>query len=224
MFSSEEFCEMLIIYGESGRNSKAAERLYRERFPNRRHPTSAVFLRLVNRARTTGSLLPNRKGIGGVERTVRTPDTEEAVLDAFIEDGTRSIRSVSSTMNIAKSTVQRILCDNSMHAFHYTKVHHLLPQDYAPRMEFCNWLLQQHEENPEFITKILFTDESYFCRQGSFNNHNYHMWATENPHAVVIRSFQQRFSINLWAGILGDSLVKITLFIKCFFVTYQIML
>ena len=66
MFSSEEFCEMLIIYGESGRNSKAAERLYRERFPNRRHPTSTVFLRLVNRARTTGSLLPNRKGIGGI--------------------------------------------------------------------------------------------------------------------------------------------------------------
>jgi hypothetical protein len=42
----------MIIYGESGRNSKAAARLYRERFPHRRHPSSDVFLGLVNRTRT----------------------------------------------------------------------------------------------------------------------------------------------------------------------------
>jgi primase-polymerase (primpol)-like protein len=35
-----------------------------------------------------------------------------------------------------------------MHAYHYTKVQHLLPEDYAPRVEFCTWLLEQHAENP----------------------------------------------------------------------------
>jgi hypothetical protein len=51
MFTSEEYIpntEMMIIYGKSGRNYKA--RLYRGRFPHRRHPSSDVFLRLVNRA------------------------------------------------------------------------------------------------------------------------------------------------------------------------------
>jgi hypothetical protein len=51
-------------------------RLYRGRFPHRRHPSSDVFLRLVNRARTTDSLVPDRKRVGAVDRTVRTPDTE----------------------------------------------------------------------------------------------------------------------------------------------------
>jgi hypothetical protein len=41
--------------------SKAAARLYRERFPRRRHVSSEVFLRLVNRTRTTGYLVPDRK-------------------------------------------------------------------------------------------------------------------------------------------------------------------
>jgi hypothetical protein len=66
---------MMMIYGESGRNSKAAARLYRECFPHRRHPSSDVFLDLVNRTRTIGFLVPD-----SVDRTVRTPDTQEVVF------------------------------------------------------------------------------------------------------------------------------------------------
>jgi hypothetical protein len=71
---------MMIIYGESGSNSKAAAKLYRERFPHRRHPSSGLFLGLVNRTRTIGFLVLDRKRVGGVDGTVRTPDTEGVVL------------------------------------------------------------------------------------------------------------------------------------------------
>jgi hypothetical protein len=81
MFSSEEYTEMLIIYGESGINANAAERLYRECFPNRLHPSSNVILRLIDRVRNSGSVVPNRKGVGGIDRTVRTPNTEDEVLE-----------------------------------------------------------------------------------------------------------------------------------------------
>jgi hypothetical protein len=94
---------------ESGRNAKAAERLYRERFPNRLHPSSNVILKLINRVRSSRSVVPNRKGVGGIDRTVRTPNTEDEVLETFNEDGTRSIRNVANTMGLTKSTVQRIL-------------------------------------------------------------------------------------------------------------------
>jgi hypothetical protein len=215
-----EYIEMMIIYGESGKNSKAAARLYRERFPHHRHPSSDVFLRLVNRARSTGSLVPNRKRVDGVDRTVRTPHTEGVVLQSFTEDGTRSVRNVADILNVSKSTVQRILKDNHMHPYHYTKVQNLLPDDYAPRLEFSNWLLQGHEENTGFLANVLFTDEYYFCRQGTFNSHNFHVWSTENPNANFPHSFQHRFSINLWAGILGDSLVSMRVSIQHFFGKY----
>jgi hypothetical protein len=62
---------MMIIYGESGRNFKATVRLYHGRFPHRRHPSSDVFLGLVNRTRTIGFLVPDRIRVGGVDRTAR---------------------------------------------------------------------------------------------------------------------------------------------------------
>jgi hypothetical protein len=113
--------------------------------------------------------------------------------------------------DILKSTTQRILKDNNrQHAYHYTRVQNLLPEDLPLRVQFCEWLLQQHEANPNFVKSILFTDECFFSRNGTFNIHNYHVWVDENPHhAIHVNAFQHRFSINLWAGILGDSLASV---------------
>jgi hypothetical protein len=61
------------------------------------------------------------------------------LLQSFTEDGTRSVRKVVDILNLSKSKY----CSenfNHIHPYHYTKVQHLLPEDYAPRLEFCNWL------------------------------------------------------------------------------------
>jgi hypothetical protein len=106
---------MRIIYGEIGRNSKAAARLYRECFP---HPSSEVFLGLVNRTRTIGFLVPDRKRVGGFDCTVRTPNTKGVILQSFTEDGKGSVRNVADILNQSKNTVQNILKDNHMHSNH----------------------------------------------------------------------------------------------------------
>jgi hypothetical protein len=52
------------------------------------------FLRLVNRTRNTGSLdslVSTRQEIGGPPREAITPETEDAVLQSFDDDGRRSI-------------------------------------------------------------------------------------------------------------------------------------
>ncbi|GBM53386.1 hypothetical protein AVEN_271562-1 [Araneus ventricosus] len=52
-FGINEYCEMLLIYGECGRKAKSAARLYRERFPEGPHPTRQPILRVVQRLRET---------------------------------------------------------------------------------------------------------------------------------------------------------------------------
>jgi hypothetical protein len=106
-------------------------------------------------------LVPDRKRVGGVDRTVRTPDTEGVVPQSFTEDGTRSVADI---LNQSKNTVQNILKGNHMHPNHYTKVQRLLSEDYAPRLE-----LQEHEENPvktckhRFLKKLqLFWADSFY--------------------------------------------------------------
>ncbi|CAH1382891.1 unnamed protein product [Tenebrio molitor] len=39
-------------------------------------------------------------------------------------------------MGLSKSSVQRVLADNRRHPYHYTRVQHLLPEDYPIRREF----------------------------------------------------------------------------------------
>ncbi|GFW01710.1 uncharacterized protein TNCV_4086251 [Trichonephila clavipes] len=37
--------------------------------------------------------------------------------------------------------------------------------------------------------------------------HNSHLWAHVNPHGTIIHAYQERFSINVWAGIVPNNLV-----------------
>jgi hypothetical protein len=77
MFAPNEHLEMVIMYGECNRNANEATKQYAIRFPQRNHPSSNAFLRLIARAGTTGSLMPQKKGLVGVPRTARTPEAEE---------------------------------------------------------------------------------------------------------------------------------------------------
>jgi hypothetical protein len=54
---------------------------------------------------------------------------------------------------------------------------------------------------------ILFSDEAQFTLDGVNNTHNSHVWAEINPHATVETTFQHRFSVNVWCGVLHDRLI-----------------
>jgi hypothetical protein len=72
---------------------------------------------------------------------------------------------------------------------------HFLPEDLPLRLQLCQ-LQQQHEANQNFIEIILFKDECLFSREGTFNNHNYHVWTEQNPHEIHVNALQHRFGIN----------------------------
>ena len=54
---------------------------------------------------------------------------------------------------------------------------------------------------------MLFTDEAIFTRGDVFYTYNLHKWQNENPHIVYQSHHQYRFSVNVWAGIIGNNLV-----------------
>jgi hypothetical protein len=57
---------------------------------------------------------------------------------------------------------------------------------------------------------MFFTDEAAFTRDGIVNFHNLHAWADVSPHNILESRHQQRFSLNIWAGVLGDQLIGLT--------------
>jgi hypothetical protein len=95
---------MILTFARCGNNAREAVRLYREQFPQRQsHPDHKTILKLIARGRETGQF---EEEVGGAPRNVRTVEHEEAVLNVFEEDGTRSMRTVSREMGLSKSSVQ----------------------------------------------------------------------------------------------------------------------
>lgn len=83
-----------------------------------------------------------------------------------------------------------------LHPYHVQSVQELQPEDYGRCVEFSNWLLQIITEDSIFLTRILWTDEGHFTRDGINSIHNYHLWNLQNPHTVRQLRFQHRFGVN----------------------------
>lgn len=205
-YTNSELADMHLVYGEANCSGAAARELYRSRFPNRHIPTHSMFGRLHRRLRETGRF-DRRMVDTGAGRRTRTPDLEEAVLEEVHNDPGTSTRAIAAKTGVSQSIVHRILQEAKLHPYHVQRVQALSAGDYQQRQDFARWFLQQSAVAPNFAADVLFTDEATFTLEGIFNLHNVHVWAPENPKATRPHAAQRRYTINVWAGLLGDHLI-----------------
>lgn len=208
IYDNNELVDMVIMYGEALQNAAEAARIYAERFPNRVHPPPRAFVNCVQRGRENGDLRPHRGGHAGAPRPHRFVQVEEQVLDLVHEDPTISTRMIANQLEISQYKTWKTLKENQFNPFHIQKVQSLLPEDHPRRVEFCRWVLEQHQNDEHFLPNLLVSDEATFTRNGITNSHNSHVWAVENPHEVKEHHFQHQFQpINMWAGIVNGILI-----------------
>lgn len=198
----EELAMIHYIYGFCDGNGNAAVREYAERFPNRRLPTKNTFIN-THRRFCDGTLFTKGDRPGNVQHGV---EVDEAILNEVEENPSVSIRRVAAHVGVPRMKVQRVLKEDKQHPFHLTPVQELLPADFPVRFQFCQIMLQRNNRNG-ILNSILWTDEATFTRDGVTNYHNEHVWSIENPHAKRQRAFQRRFSVNVWAGVIGNELI-----------------
>lgn len=75
---------------------------------------------------------------------------DDDVLDAVERSPTTFVRATG----VPPTQVRRILHSDGLYPYHLQRIQHLLPRDYAPQMEFCEWL----QANLDLLPQILFTD------------------------------------------------------------------
>ena len=78
--------------------------------------------------------------------------------------------------------------------------------DFEPRT-FRERVLQHCAVFVQFVSFILFTEDAGFTRDDSFNYHKSHVWDYQNPQEVRLDKHQQRFSLNVWGGIIHDHII-----------------
>lgn len=202
-FNVDEMVDMIWILGECNKNALLSARMYHERFPERRQPTTTSFERLKDRFNRTGSVIYEKH-----ERTKNTvtEENELNVLLAVSENPHTSIRSISKEQELTYYSVQRILAKNRMHPYHIQLHQELTHDDFEKRIVFCEWALDKINQHRDFFDYVLFGDEATFHKNGSVNRHNFHYYATTNPYHIVTQS-QTRWSLNVWGGIVGNHVV-----------------
>lgn len=206
-FTNIELADMHFCYGLADGDGARARRLYQQRHPNRVLPHHDKFRKIHSQLRENGKFYTRDSSRPARERPVRNLEREEEVLDQVGNDASISTREITRRTGISQSTVWRILKDQQLYPFHLQKVQNLLPGDYARRLDYCTLMRERIRRDDHLLRKILFTDESLFTREGTFNSHNMHSWDEEHPHATFVRSHQYRFSLNVWCGIMGNHLI-----------------
>ncbi|KAJ4437429.1 hypothetical protein ANN_17573 [Periplaneta americana] len=165
-------------------NAALARRLYQERYPQRQCPDRKTFVRLHYRLCEYGKF--NSPGLGRGRPRCTTPEVQEEILEAVNMTPSISTRRVALQVSVPHTTVWRLLKEYQLYPYHLQRVQALSPADYPARVRFY---------------------EAQFTRDGITNFHSQHVWAYENPRATVPSHHQMRFSLNMWAGIIGDRLV-----------------
>lgn len=204
-FTNAEYADIVFMYGRADGNGALARRLYQERYPDRRVPNFRVFQNTFRR------LIENGVGnnpVRGVNPGADV-DVEEQILAAFAADPTTSVRKVAADLGFSRWKVWTTMHKEGKYPFHGTGVQGLEEDDPIRRVQFCRFLLDMDIEDRHFLKSILWTDESKFSREGINNFHNLHKWGDKgaNPHWKKQKSFQRKFSVNVWAGVIGRTLI-----------------
>jgi hypothetical protein len=195
MFSNAEYADIHFVYGFCNGNAEAAVREYRHRFPGRRVPYRGVFIQTHRRFREFG-INRNNEQNRQVNRRV-----DIRILRAFDANPHLSHRKAAQQLNVSNSFVLRTLHRDNRKAYHMQPVQELHPGDAERRLNFCQWVLNVANEDPDVLRKILWTDEATFTRTGIRSFHNLYVWDHENPHEIRPRSFQREFSVNVWLSV-----------------------
>ncbi|KAJ8986066.1 hypothetical protein NQ317_003360 [Molorchus minor] len=206
-YTNQEYLNMILIYGEVNQNAARAAAVYRERYPGRHAPAPRTFVRVCQKLLDTGSVQSCRGQDGGPGRSLRVLNAEQQILNRLEEDPSVSTRTIAREVGVSQSIVWRTLREAQLYPYHVQHVEALASADYPVRKAFCEWFLEQNNRHPRFTADVLATDEACFTQNGIQNFHNTHQWAAENPDAASRSACPQTFSINLWAGLVNDTLI-----------------
>lgn len=142
-------------------------------------PRLPAFLRVIKRFQATGTV--KQRSPPGRPSNLRE---HVADVEAVVEDvKNTSISSISSQLNISKTTVWRIL-RKELKFYPYTPktVQPLTDRHKIDRSAFCNWILEKGEE---FLQKVLWSDEKMWYLKTQPNKQNEKYWSKNDPHVEI---------------------------------------
>lgn len=194
---------MMIGVGDSMRTQQEVCRLFHEMHPESEPISQSTVSRIERKYRELGHVRDAPKqGRPKVNENIQ----QDVILSA-VENPHCTVRGVSRDLNIGKSSVSNIFKKLKYHPYKVRLIHELAEDDFDRRTEFCEYMMDQNIRNNTFIANVLFSDEATFYLNGHVNRQNTRYWSQENPHWMQEYHTQRPQKVNVWAGIVRNTIV-----------------
>jgi hypothetical protein len=133
---------------------------------------------------------------------------KEQVLDMVADQpGIINTRALTRRHGLPKTTVHTCLQRYSLYPYRPQQVQALQPGNRRHRLQYayCMRLVQKANEDAGFVTRVLRTGESHFTQMGIVNT----TYITGLTNTRILRAIQRQvcWSLNMWAGLLGDCII-----------------
>lgn len=202
VYSVQERTEIIFIYGEVGKCARRTAFVFNERNPNR-DVTHRYVLDLVAKFSETGSV-SNKKRIN---LRVLNEEAQIEVLGTFTAEPTSSLRTVAEQTGMSHETVRKAMKMHKFHPYKMQILQEIYEDDFDRRIEFCEVMTHRVNTIPLLLQNICFSDECSFFLNGNVNKQNCRYWSNENPHVFREGHTQNPQKVNVWAGILGNTII-----------------
>lgn len=167
--------------------------------------TAATVIRINKNFSDTGSVadLPR----AGRPKTGRSEDNVQRVREAIALAPTTSTRRLSAELGVKHTSVYRILRrDLKFKSTIPVLCQFLNEDDFDRRLQFAEHFIVMTDNDPDFPSNMLWSDEACFKVNGHVNRHNAIYWSAANPHRLMPVA-QQGPGVMVWCGILDNTII-----------------
>lgn len=196
---------MMIGFGDRTRSHAEVCRLFNNLHPNHNPISRSTVTKTLTRYNLNGNVRNSFKS--GRPKTATDETTTLNVALELEETPQTSTTSLALNNDISRRSIGRILRKEKYYPYKVRLVQELSEDDYDRRVEFCEQLLEICNNDPNFASNIVFSDEASFCLNGTVNRHNCRYWSIRNPHWIQEAHTQHHQKINVWIGIFRNRII-----------------
>ena len=155
---------------------------FRAVYPGHQIPKKQTVINWYNKFKDTGSVTDR-------PRSGRPKISEEKVREIselYKIEPTSSIRQAAMQVGVCRESVRKVLKKKlKLYPYKLQIVHFLKPTDFDVRYKFAVEILNEIDIDPNFLNRIIFSDESIFHISAKVNTHNTRCWSSETPHRIL---------------------------------------
>lgn len=200
-YSQEERALLVKFYYKSDENVTDALRKWSTHFKNKPKPARKTLEALIEKFERTGNTSDDIEARQQKPKTSRTPDVVEKAREVLREEPTISTRRLSQRIGVSQGTAWTLL-NKDLKLFPY-KVQigqQLTVAAVDKRFGFACDICEEIDEGNLDPSKIIFSDEAHFWKDGYVNRQNYRIWGTEKPEILRTKPLHPQ-KVTVWCGL-----------------------